>query len=77
MSQGFIFNWRRTDQGGQIHVTNDIVHTGRNASFGIGGCSPALRGFLATHDSPPTAPIQVSFDLFTDARNNLFAVNID
>jgi hypothetical protein len=76
MSEGFIFNWKRTDLAGRIHVTDDPEHEGENAAFGLSACSPGLRKFLVTHDSPPTDPIKVTFDLFME-DGDLFASNVD
>ena len=76
MSEGFIFNWTRTDVAGRIHVTDDVDHEGENAAFGLNACSPVLRNFLVTHDSPPNPPIRVTFDLFMQ-NGDLFATNID
>jgi hypothetical protein len=76
MSEGFIFQWKRTDVAGRIHVTDDVDHEGENAAFGLSACSPVLRNFLVTHDAPPNPPIKVTFNLFME-DGDLFASNID
>jgi len=76
MSQGFIFDWTRTDLAGRIHVTDDQGHEGDNAAFGLSDCSSSVQSFLRTHDAPPSPPIKVTFDLF-DGDDGLIAMNIN
>jgi non-ribosomal peptide synthetase component F len=74
MSAGFIFNWTQGDLAGRIRVTNDPVHTNRDAAFRLSACSPALQTFLQNHDTPPS--VNVTFDL-SGPPNNLRATNVD
>ena len=74
MSAGFVFNWTQGDLAGKIRVTNDPVHTNRDAAFRLSACSPALQSFLQNNDTPPS--VNVTFDLFT-VGNTLRARNVD
>ena len=74
MSDGFIFDWTRTDLAGRIHVTSDPTHKGENAAFRLSDCSFKLETFLQNNDTPPS--VSVTFDLFKES-GTLRARNVD